>query len=194
MTCGVAETMEAFPFFLPEQALFFAPAIVTGSLRSSGEFLRGHGTEMTSVLMQSLAEFLEDPYGFSIAGCGRFCAQVTNAVFESAAGHHEYNDGNACMRVEFLTVQDSRTGSEKCGRSCGKAARQYGGSRRPCLRRDCRRCQHRTGNTLSLTCEGNIVWQDLRILNRGKYGLSPHEGTSREGMGNVTSLVPGVPT
>ena len=114
MTCGVAETMEAFPFFLPEQALFFAPAIGTGSLRSFGEFLRGHGTKMTSVLMQSLAEFLEDPYGFSIAGCGRFCAQVTNAVFESAAGHHEYNYGNACMRVDFLTVQDSRTGSEKC--------------------------------------------------------------------------------
>jgi hypothetical protein len=114
MTYGVAESMEAFPFFLPEQALFFAPAIVTGSLRSSGEFLRGHGTEMTSVLMQSLAEFLEDPYGFSIAGCGRFCAQVTNAVFESAAGHHEYKYGNACMRVDFLTVQDSRTGSEKC--------------------------------------------------------------------------------
>ena len=68
---------------------------------------------MTSVLMQSLAEFLEDLYGFSIAGCGRFCAQVTNAVFESAAGHHEYNYGNACMRVDFLTVQDSRTGSEK---------------------------------------------------------------------------------
>src|SRR5438270_3973751 len=79
MTYGVAESMEAFPFFLPEQALFFAPAIVTGSLRSSGEFLRGHGAEMTSVLMQSLAEFLEDLYGFSIAGCGRFCAQVTNA-------------------------------------------------------------------------------------------------------------------
>ena len=114
MTYGVAESMEAFPFFLPEQALFFAPAIVTGSLRSSGEFLRGHGAEMTSVLMQSLAKFLEDLYGFSIAGCGRFCAQVTNAVFESAAGHHEYNYGNACMRVEFLTVQDSRTGSEKC--------------------------------------------------------------------------------
>ena len=112
MTYGVAESMEAFPFFLPEQALFFAPAIVTESLRSSGEFLRGHGAEMTSVLMQSLAEFLEDPYGFSIAGCGRFCAQVTNAVFESAAGHHEYNYGNACMRVDFLTVQDSRTGSE----------------------------------------------------------------------------------
>ena len=110
----MAESIEAFAFFLTKQALFFAPPIVTGSLRSSGEFLRGHGTEMTSVLMQSLAEFLEDLYGFSIAGSGRFCAQVTNAVFESAAGHHEYNYGNACMRVDFLTVQDSRTGSEKC--------------------------------------------------------------------------------
>ncbi|MFL6444530.1 MAG: hypothetical protein ACJ713_12010, partial [Candidatus Sulfotelmatobacter sp.] len=65
-----------------------------------------------------LAEFLEDLYGFSIAGCGRFCAQVTNAVFESAAGHHEYNYGNACMRVDFLNVQDSRTGSEKCTAGC----------------------------------------------------------------------------
>lgn len=109
----MAESIEAFAFFLTKQALFLAPPIVTGSLRSSGEFLRGHGTEMTSVLMQSLAEFLEDLYGFSIAGCGRFCAQVTNAVFESAAGHHEYNCSNACMRVDFLTVQDSRTGSEK---------------------------------------------------------------------------------
>ena len=126
MRYGVAESMEAFPFFLPEQALFFAPAIVTGSLRSSGEFLRGHGTEMTSVLMQSLAEFLEDLDGFSIAGCGRFCAQVTNAIFESAAGHHEYNCGNACMRVDFLYCSGQQNGFRKMyGRLCGKAARQY---------------------------------------------------------------------
>ena len=53
---------------LPEQPLSFAPAFVVRLLGLSGEFLRGHGSEMARVLMQSLAEFLEDRYGFSIAG------------------------------------------------------------------------------------------------------------------------------
>jgi hypothetical protein len=72
------------PFSVPP--LSFTPAVVASPLDSSGEFLRGHGSEMTRVLMQSAAEFLEDLYRLSIAGCRRFCAQFTDAVFSRRLG------------------------------------------------------------------------------------------------------------
>lgn len=65
------------------------------------------------MLMQSVAELLEHLYDFGIAGCCCFCAQLTDPVFKSAARHHEYESGHAYMRVDFLTVQHSTTGSEK---------------------------------------------------------------------------------
>lgn len=80
--------------FLPEQRLSLAPAIVIMRLRSSGEFLRSHGPEMTRVLVQSAAELLEHLHGLSIARCGCFCAQLTDPVFESAPRHHVYESGN----------------------------------------------------------------------------------------------------
>ena len=73
--------------------LSFAPAIVTRRLRSSGEFLRRHCSKMTRVLMESAAELLENLHSLSIARRGRFCAQLTNPVFESAARHHLYKSG-----------------------------------------------------------------------------------------------------
>ena len=54
------------------------------------------------MLMQSVAEFLKHLYGFIIAGCGRFCAQFADSIFESAAWHHEYKSGNRYMRVDVL--------------------------------------------------------------------------------------------
>jgi hypothetical protein len=62
---------------------------------------------MTRVLVQSAAEFLEHLDSLSIAGCGRFCAQLTDPVLESAARHQVYQSGNAYMWVDCYR-SDSR--------------------------------------------------------------------------------------
>jgi hypothetical protein len=46
-------------FLLPWKPLFFAPPLLIRALHSSGERLRGHGSELTRVLVQSVAEFLQ---------------------------------------------------------------------------------------------------------------------------------------
>lgn len=94
---------------LPEQELSFAPAIVTRLPRYSGELFRGQGSEMTRVLMQSVAEFLEHLHGLSIAGCRRFRAQLTDPVFESAARNHVYESGKAYMGwTSYCSGQQNR--------------------------------------------------------------------------------------
>jgi hypothetical protein len=46
-------------FLLPGKPLFFAPPFLIRPLHPSGERLRGHGSELTGVLVQSAAEFLQ---------------------------------------------------------------------------------------------------------------------------------------
>jgi hypothetical protein len=46
-------------FLFPCKPLFFAPPFLIRALHSSGERLRGHGSELTGVIVQSAAEFLQ---------------------------------------------------------------------------------------------------------------------------------------
>jgi len=46
-------------FLLPWKPLFLAPPFLIRPLHSSGERLRGHGSELTRVLVQSAAEVLQ---------------------------------------------------------------------------------------------------------------------------------------
>ena len=109
----------------PEQSLFFAPAIVARRSRCPGEFLRGHGAEIARVLVQSVAEFVEDLHSLSIAGCSRFCAQLTDPVLESAAGHHEYKSGNAYKRVDCLLFRAAERFRKFTAGSISKTARRH---------------------------------------------------------------------
>lgn len=100
-----------FALSLSKPLLSLTPAFVSNIVPCSGESLRGHRSKMTRVLVQSAAEFLEHLDSLSIAGCGRFCAQLTDPVLESAARHHVYASGNAYMWVDCYP-SDSRTSSQ----------------------------------------------------------------------------------
>jgi hypothetical protein len=92
---AILEPTQTIVIFLPQwKPLFFAPPFLIRPLHSSGERLRGHGSQLTRVHVQSAAEFLQHLYRLIITGCRRFCAQLTDPVFESAARHQVYEPGN----------------------------------------------------------------------------------------------------
>jgi hypothetical protein len=155
------ERANACLFALPEKTLSFPPAILTRRPRSSCELFRGHGSEMTRVLMQSVAEFLDHLHGLSVGGSRRFCAQLTDPVFESAAGHHECKYGNACTRVDFSPFRTA----ERIQKNLRQVllAKLLGNTasarfRRPCLCTDFRECQHRTRMTLLYSRASETLW------------------------------------
>ena len=138
------------------------------------------------MLMQSVAEFLKHLYGFIIAGCGRFCAQFADSIFESAAWHHEYKSGNRYMRVDVLLFRTAERFQKNLQQIllqtiAGPHIQALDALRvRPRSGRDADR--HRRSYTQDILAKrgSNMCSTNNEILNTGEYGLSRHEGTNRE--------------
>ena len=160
---------------LPSKPLFFAPPFLICRLRSSGEFLRGHGSEMVRVLVQSAAEFPQHLQRLFIAGCRSFCAQLTDPVFESAARHQVYESANPYQRMDYLLFRTaerfqnkSTAGSVANVYSCAAVVPSFSPG-------SCVRFQHPYTKHVATGVNGSFCSTNHEILNTGQYRLSCHD-------------------